>query len=186
VRIVCAPNSYKECLSASEAASAMADGIRHVLPDADVDVCPVADGGEGTVEALVTTLGGRYRQSRVTGPRGEPVTARWGLVSDDTAVIEMAAAAGLPLVPRSRRDPRRTTTYGVGELMLAARHAGARRLIVGLGGSATVDGGCGMAQALGCLELDEEDLALCSFVCSGKINYGHFLRETLQKIEEEG
>lgn len=149
VKVVCAPDSYKECLSAAEAAAAMADGVRRALPDADVDVCPVADGGEGTVEALVTALGGEYRSSTVAGPRGEPVTARWGRVKPATAVIEMAAAAGLQLVPMTRRDPRRTTTFGVGELMLAAIRAGARRLIVGLGGSATVDGGCGMAQALG-------------------------------------
>ena len=127
----------------------MAEGISRVLPDAAVDICPVADGGEGTVEALVTALDGEYRDSRVTGPCGAPVTARWGLVEDATAVIEMAAAAGLNLVPRTRRDPRTTTTFGVGELLLAARRAGARRLVVGLGGSATVDGGCGMAQALG-------------------------------------
>ncbi len=149
MRVICAPDSFKECLSATEAASAMAEGIRRVLPDADVDVCPVADGGEGTVEALVTALDGEYRDSRVTGPCGASVTARWGLVEDATAVIEMAAAAGLHLVPRTRRDPRTTTTFGVGELLLAARRAGARRLVVGLGGSATVDGGCGMAQALG-------------------------------------
>jgi len=149
VKVVCAPDSYKECLSATEAAAAMADGVRRALPDAEVDVCPVADGGEGTVEALVAALGGEYRESAVTGPCGEPVVARWGLVDPATAVIEMAAAAGLQLVPGTRRDPRRTTTLGVGELMLAAIRAGARRLIVGLGGSATVDGGCGMAQALG-------------------------------------
>lgn len=149
MRVICAPDSFKECLSATEAASAMAEGIRRVLPDAEVDVCPVADGGEGTVEALVTALDGEYRDSRVTGPCGARVTARWGLVEDATAVIEMAAAAGLQLVPRTRRDPRTTTTFGVGELLLAARRAGARRLVVGLGGSATVDGGCGMAQALG-------------------------------------
>jgi len=149
VKVVCAPDSYKECLSATQAAAAMADGVRRALPDAEVDVCPVADGGEGTVDALVTALGGEYRESAVTGPCGEPVVARWGLLDAGTAVIEMAAAAGLQLVPGTRRDPRRTTTFGVGELMLAAIRTGARRLIVGLGGSATVDGGCGMAQALG-------------------------------------
>ena len=149
MRVICAPDSFKECLSATEAATVMAEGISRVLPDAAVDICPVADGGEGTVEALVTALDGEYRDSRVTGPCGAPVTARWGLVEDATAVIEMAAAAGLNLVPRTRRDPRTTTTFGVGELLLAARRAGARRLVVGLGGSATVDGGCGMAQALG-------------------------------------
>ncbi len=149
VKVICAPDSYKECLSATEAASAMAEGVRRALPDAEVDICPVADGGEGTVEALVTALGGQYRESTVTGPCGEPVAARWGLLGSGNAVIEMAGAAGLQLVPGNRRDPRRTTTFGVGELMLTALRAGARRLIVGLGGSATVDGGCGMAQALG-------------------------------------
>jgi len=149
VKVVCAPDSYKECLSAIEAAAAMADGVRRALPDAEVDICPVADGGEGTVEALVATLAGEYRETPVSGPCGEPVVARWALVGAGTAVMEMAAAAGLQLVPRTRRDPCRTSTFGVGELMLAAVGAGARRLIVGLGGSGTVDGGCGMAQALG-------------------------------------
>jgi glycerate kinase len=154
MKVICAPDSYKECLTAGEAAAAMADGVRRVLPHAEIDPCPVADGGEGTVDALVAALGGEYRENLVTGPCGEPVRARWGLVDGDTAVIEMAAAAGLHLTPRTRRNPLATTTYGVGELMLAAVRAGARRLIVGLGGSATVDGGCGMAQALGWRFLD--------------------------------
>ena len=169
MRVICAPDSFKECLSATEAATVMAEGISRVLPDAAVDICPVADGGEGTVEALVTALDGEYRDSRVTGPCGAPVTARWGLVEDATAVIEMAAAAGLNLVPRTRRDPRTTTTFGVGELLLAARRAGARRLVVGLGGSATVDGGCGMAQALGWRFLDAAGRELAAPLAGGDL-----------------
>jgi glycerate kinase len=170
VKVICAPDSYKECLSAEEAAAAMAEGVRRVLPHAEVDLCPVADGGEGTVDALVAALGGDYRESRVTGPCGEPVTARWGLLDGSTAVIEMAAAAGLYLVPRTRRDPLTTTTYGVGELMLAARKAGARRLILGLGGSATVDGGCGMAQALGWRFLDARGREMAAPLTGGELS----------------
>ena len=110
----------------------------------------MADGGEGTVEALVEATGGRYREAIVTGPLGEPVSARYGLLGDGrTAVVEMASASGLVLVPPDRRDPMRASTFGTGELILAAIAAGADRLIVGIGGSATNDGGAGMAQALG-------------------------------------
>ena len=154
MKIICAPDKFKGSLSAREAAHAMARGIRQVDPDADVDLCPIADGGEGTVEALVAATGGQERLTRVCGPLGDPVEAGWGLLGrrDDaplTAVVEMAAASGLGLVPQDRQDPTRTTTLGTGELIRAALDAGARRVIVGIGGSATNDGGCGMAQALG-------------------------------------
>src|SRR5690606_515448 len=135
---------------AKEVAAAIAAGVRKVWPDARIDCVPLADGGEGTVEALVEATGGRFVQARVTGPLGEPVEAVYGLLGDgETAVIEMAAASGLPLVPPDRRDPARATTRGTGELIRAALDRGCRRLIIGIGGSATNDGGAGMAQALG-------------------------------------
>ncbi|MFW6059055.1 MAG: glycerate kinase [Phycisphaeraceae bacterium] len=159
MRIICAPDSFKESLTARDAADAMARGIRRTLPDADVDCCPVADGGEGTVDALVAATDGTLRRTRVTGPLGEPVEATWGLLGETpgeprTAVIEMAAASGLPLVPEDKRDPTRTTTFGTGQLIRAALDAHAQRIILGIGGSATTDGGCGAAQALDVRFLD--------------------------------
>ncbi|MBE3560851.1 MAG: glycerate kinase [Ktedonobacteraceae bacterium] len=150
MRIVIAPQSLKGSLTAAEAGRAIAQGVRAVYPAADIEIVPVADGGEGTVQALVDATGGELRHRTVTGPLGEPVRAFFGLLGDgQTAAIEMAASSGLPLVPPDRRDPRRTTTYGVGELILAALDAGCRHFIIGIGGSATNDGGAGMAQALG-------------------------------------
>ncbi|VBB05381.1 glycerate kinase [Lucifera butyrica] len=155
VRIIIAPDSFKGSLSAIEVAKAMEKGVRHVFPDAEVVKVPIADGGEGTVDALVTATGGRIVRQTVTGPLGEPVEAYWGILGDGrTAVIEMAAASGLPLIPKERRDPRLTTTYGTGELIKAALEAGIRTLIIGIGGSATNDGGAGMARALGIRFLD--------------------------------
>jgi glycerate kinase len=150
MRILIAPQSLKGSLTAAEAGSAIAQGVRAVYPEAEIDVVPFADGGEGTVQALVDASGGKIIQKMVTGPLGEPVQAFFGLMGDgSTAVIEMAACAGLPLVPPEKRDPRITTTYGVGELILAALDYGSRHFIIGIGGSATNDGGAGMAQALG-------------------------------------
>src|SRR6266568_3845367 len=150
MRIIIAPQSLKGSLTAAEAGQAIAEGVRTILPEADVEIVPVADGGEGTVQALVDATGGQIVQQMVTGPLGEPVEAFYGVLGDgQTAAIEMAACAGLPLVPPSRCDPRITTTYGVGELILAALDRGCRHFIIGIGGSATNDGGAGMAQALG-------------------------------------
>ncbi len=150
MRILIAPQSLKGSLTAAEAGSAIAQGVRMVYPKAEIEVVPVADGGEGTVQALVDASGGKIIQQMVTGPLGEPVLAFFGLMGDgSTAAIEMAACAGLPLVPPEKRDPRITTTYGVGELILAALDHGSRHFIIGIGGSATNDGGAGMAQALG-------------------------------------
>ena len=127
------------------------------MPAAAIDVAPMADGGEGTVEALVAATGGSFREAVVAGPLGEPVRARFGMLGDGhTAVLEMAAASGLALVPRDRRDPSRTSTRGTGELLLAAVEAGARRVLLGIGGSATNDGGAGLGQALGYRLLDAE------------------------------
>ena len=157
MKILCAPDSFKGSLSSPEAAAAMARGIRRALPTATVVCLPLADGGEGTLEALLTATGGRRILVTVAGPLGEPVHAAFGLLgpNEETAVVEMASAAGLGLVPPEQRDPRRTSTYGVGQLMQAAVQAGARRLIVGLGGSATNDGGAGAMQALGIRFLDK-------------------------------
>ncbi len=150
MRILIAPDSFKETLGAREAAEAIARGWLAARADDALDLCPMADGGEGTVEALVAATGGEIRSTRVVGPLGQPVQAQWGVLGDGTtAVIEMAAAAGLHRVPTDRRDPTRTTTYGVGELIRAALDTGRTRIILGIGGSATTDGGAGMAQALG-------------------------------------
>ncbi|MBX6394296.1 MAG: glycerate kinase [Alicyclobacillaceae bacterium] len=157
MRIVIAPDSYKGCLSAAQVAAAMARAVRDVWPEADTDEIPMADGGEGTVEALVAATGGRLVHRQVTGPLGEPVHAAFGILGDNrTAVIEMAQASGLPLVPPSRRDPGATTTYGTGELIRAALDEGCQTFIIGLGGSATNDAGAGMLQALGGRILDGE------------------------------
>lgn len=157
MRILIAPQSLKGSLTAAEAGQAIAQGVRAVYPKADVEIVPVADGGEGTVQALVDATGGKIIQQTVTGPLGEHVAAFFGLMGDRrTAAIEMAASAGLPLVPPERRDPRITTTYGVGELILAALEHGSRHFIIGIGGSATNDGGAGMAQALGASLLNRE------------------------------
>jgi len=150
MNIIIAPDSFKGSLTALEAADAIEQGVRDVLPDAEIVKFPLADGGEGTCEAMVLASDGRLLREEVTGPLGEPVEATWGILGDDvTAVIEMAQAAGMGLVPPDRRDPLVTTTYGVGELIKVALEAGCTRVIVGLGGSATNDGGAGMAQALG-------------------------------------
>ena len=155
MRVVVAPDSFKGSASALEVARAMERGVRAVFADAEVRKVPIADGGEGTVEALVTATGGRLQRRTVRGPLGEPVEAQWGVLGDGrTAVIEMAAASGLPLVPMGRRDPRVTSTFGTGELVRAALDAGLRKLVVGVGGSATNDGGAGLARALGVRFLD--------------------------------
>ena len=150
MNIIVAPDSFKGSLTAAEAADAIVQGVRDVMPEAEIVSIPLADGGEGTVEALALATRGRILQAEVTGPMGDPVEASYGMLGDDvTGVVEMAQAAGLSLVPAQKRNPLLATTYGVGELMRAALDEGCRRLIVGLGGSATSDGGAGMAQALG-------------------------------------
>ena len=155
LRILVAPDSFKGSLSAVQVAAAMARGIQAVFPEAEVQQVPMADGGEGSVEALVTATQGRLVHTVVRGPMGAPVWAQWGLSGDGTtAFIEMAAASGLPLVPEARRDPRLASTFGTGELIRAALDQGLRKLVIGLGGSATNDGGAGMARALGVRFLD--------------------------------
>lgn len=150
MKVVIAPDSFKESLSAREAAEAIQAGLEKVWPNGHFVKVPMADGGEGTVKALVDATGGQVIEKEVTGPLGRPVRAFYGMLGDgETAVIEMAAAAGLHLVPPSERRPTAATTYGVGELIRAALDRGARHLIIGLGGSATIDGGSGMVRALG-------------------------------------
>lgn len=157
MRIVLAPDSYKGCLTAREVAEAMAEGIRGVLPGAELLLSPMADGGEGTVHALLENLKGVWKPVEVTGPTGHSVTAGFGLLGDGkTAVLEMASASGLTLVPAGEQDPRHTSTYGTGQLILAALDAGARRICIGIGGSATNDAGAGMAQAIGYMLLDAD------------------------------
>jgi len=161
VKIVIAPQSFKGSLGAQEVAQAIARGIKRVLADAETIMVPIADGGEGTVEALVYGTHGQITATEVTGPLGEKVTAKWGILGDGvSAVVEMAAASGITLVPPGKLNPLVATTYGTGELIRAALHAGCRRLIIGIGGSATNDGGAGMAQALGARLLDEKDKEL--------------------------
>ncbi|HQK93892.1 MAG TPA: glycerate kinase [Armatimonadota bacterium] len=157
MRIVVAPDSFKGSLTALEACRAVERGLRRVWPDVEVAGVPMADGGEGTTQSLVDATGGRWVNCEVTDPLGRPVWARYGILGDGaTAVIEMAAASGLPLVPEGRRDPKVTSTRGTGELIAHALDGGCRQLIVGIGGSATNDGGAGMAQALGARLLDAE------------------------------
>ncbi len=153
MRIVLAPDSFKGSMTALEVCQAMEAGVRRARPDAQCVLVPMADGGEGTTEALVAATAGRMHTVQATGPLPADcarVTGRFGLLGDDhSAVLEMACVSGLPLVPPAKRNPLHTTTYGTGELIKAALDAGARKLIVGIGGSATTDLGTGMAQALG-------------------------------------
>ncbi len=155
MRALIALDSFKGSLSSTEAGNAVALALGRVDPGAKISVCPIADGGEGTVDALYSGLGGQLVEKTVTGPIFEPVGAKYCILPDGvTAVIEMAAAAGLTLVPRDRRNPMYTTTYGVGQLICDAISRGCRRFILGIGGSATNDGGIGMLSALGFEFLD--------------------------------
>jgi glycerate kinase len=161
MKIVLAPDSYKGSLTAQEICHAMANGVKKVLPQADIVNVPMADGGEGTVRSLIDATGGRIVHKTVTGPIGEHVDSFFGIMGDGkTAVIEMAAASGLPLIPKNKQDPRITTTYGTGELMMAALDEHCTKILIGIGGSATNDGGAGMAQALGYRFLDSQGCEL--------------------------
>ena len=161
IKVVIAPQAFKESIGARDAAVAIQRGVLRAAPDAATTLIPVADGGDGTLAALIETTGGRFFDAPVIGPLGEDRVSRWGVMGDGrTAVIEMALASGLALVPEGQRDPRITTTYGTGQLIGAALDAGFDRIIVGLGGSATNDGGGGMAAALGARFLDSRGIAL--------------------------
>jgi len=161
MRILVCPQEFKGSLTAREAAAAMADGIRRAASDIEVDVAPMADGGPGTVEAVLSSTAGRLMTATVDDPLSRSIEVAWGLLDDGpTAVIEMAAASGLLRLKTEELDPLRASTYGTGQLILAALDAGCRKLIVGVGGSATNDGGAGMAQALGARLLDSDDTEL--------------------------
>lgn len=157
MKIVLAPDSYKGSLTATEACRAMEEGIRRVLPDAEIVRVPMADGGEGTVQSLVDAMNGRICSATVHNPLGELIEAKYGILQDEaTAVIEVAEASGLYRIPASRRNPLVASTYGTGELIRDALDQGCRRFIVCLGGSATNDGGAGMIRALGARLLDRD------------------------------
>ncbi|UQZ35180.1 glycerate kinase [Paenibacillus sp. PK3_47] len=153
---VLAPDSFKESMTAKEVCIAMEQGLRKVYPDAEYIHVPMADGGEGTVQSLVDASGGQIYTKQVMGPLGQPVTAQYGILGDGvTAAIEMASASGIQLVDKADRNPLITTTYGTGELIKECLDRGIRSIIIGIGGSATNDGGTGMAEALGAKFLDE-------------------------------
>ncbi len=161
--ILVAPSGFKESLSVDDVTRAIGDGIRRAMPDAHILFAPMVDGGEGTVQALVRATGGHIIPARVIGPVGQPVDSFFGIMGGPgprTAVIEMAAAAGLSLVPRDQRNPMLTTSYGVGQLILAALDIGVDRILMGCGDSGINDGGAGLAQALGARLLDENGAEL--------------------------
>jgi glycerate kinase len=161
MKVIVAPDSLKESLSATQAALAIARGLTRADPGVGVVLVPIADGGEGTTQAMVEATGGTYRQARVADPLGRQITATWGICGDGrTAVIEMAQASGLELLAPAERNPMLTSTRGTGELIRCALDAGVEEIIVGIGGSATVDGGTGMASALGVRFLDAAGRAI--------------------------
>lgn len=163
MKVLISIDSFKGSISSVEGSKAIASGIIAVFPDAEIISLPLADGGEGTVEALVQATGGKFVQKKVTGPLQEKVEAVYGILGDKkTAVIEIAAACGLPLVPSDKRNPLVTTTFGVGELIYDAIEKGCREFIIGLGGSSTNDAGVGMLQALGfsCLNENNKEIGL--------------------------
>ncbi|WP_313628170.1 glycerate kinase [Kosakonia sp.] len=175
MKIVIAPDSYKESLSALDVATAIESGFREIFPTAEYVKIPVADGGEGTVEAMVAATDGRIVKVAVKGPLGEQAEGFYGISGDEqSAFIEMAAASGLEMVPPAKRDPLITTSWGTGELIRHALDAGVKHIIIGIGGSATNDGGAGMVQALGAKLLDEN---------GQQIALGGAALETLARID---
>lgn len=161
MKIVIAPDSFKESLTAQEVAQAIEDGLKKVWKDAEFVHVPMADGGEGTVQSLIDATQGKLLETEVTAPLGNKVRAQYGLSGDGKlAIIEMAAASGLHLVPKEQRNPLKTTSYGTGELIQAALEQGAERIVLGIGGSATNDGGVGMLQALGARFLNKQGQAI--------------------------
>lgn len=161
MKIVIAPDSFKDSLSAQAVADAIATGLAEAWPEAELIKCPMADGGEGTIEALLAACNGRLMSASVSGPLGDPVDARWGWLADSrTAIIEMAMASGLQLLALEQRNACVSSTRGTGQLILAALDAGAQRIILAIGGSATNDGGSGMLSALGARFLDVDNTPL--------------------------
>lgn len=178
MNILVAPDSFKGSLTALEVAENIKEGIKIAVPQAKVELLPMADGGEGTVQALVDATGGQIIKTKVTGPLGAKVDSFYGLLGNNkTAVIEMAAASGLLLVPKDQRNPLKTTTYGTGELIKSALDQGAEKIIIGIGGSATNDAGVGMAQALGAQILN---------AAGQQIGFGGGSLDQIAKIDLEG
>tara|TARA_R110000782_G_scaffold266526_1_gene361029 strand:+ start:2065 stop:3228 length:1164 start_codon:yes stop_codon:yes gene_type:complete len=171
MKIILAPDSFKGNLTSLQVATALEKGVKRVLPKAKCIKVPMADGGEGTVQSLVDATGGTFIRKRVTGPTGHTVSARYGMLADgETAVIEMAAASGLPLVSGKELNPLKTTTFGTGELILDAVKRGATKIIIGIGGSATNDGGVGMAQALGVQFMNKRGKEITEFGAGGMLD----------------
>ncbi|WP_339490843.1 glycerate kinase [Pseudomonas sp. EL_65y_Pfl2_R95] len=178
MKIIIAPDSFKDSLSAAEVANAIALGLQEIYPDAELIKCPMADGGEGTVDAILAAVAGEQRISQVTGPLGDTVAARWGWLPEmHTAIIEMAEASGLQLLAVEQRDACVTTTRGTGELISQALDLGAKHIILTVGGSATNDAGAGMLEALGARLLDAQGAALPP---------GGAALATLQKLDLQG
>lgn len=170
-RVLCAPDSFKESLTAQEVAAAMAIGVAKADPAIVCDQCPLADGGEGSLDVLIGAMKGTIHHATVTGPLGEPVRSRFGIDGGGkTAVVELAEASGLALIPVHRRDPTRTTTYGTGELIAAAASCGCETVMVCIGGSGTVDGGAGIAQALGGRFFDRSGMLLDQPLTGGTLH----------------
>ncbi|MBT7952827.1 MAG: glycerate kinase, partial [Gammaproteobacteria bacterium] len=171
MKIVIAPDSFKGNLTSLEVAKAIEKGVQRVLPKANCVKVPMADGGEGTVQSLVDAMGGKFVYRKVSGPDGVVIRARYGLLADKlTAVIEMAEASGLPLIAESERNPLTATSHGTGELIIDAINKGAQKIIIGIGGSATNDGGAGMAQALGVKFLDSRGREIRTLAAGGMLN----------------
>ena len=178
MKFILAPDSFKESMTAKEAAEAMERGIKKIIPDAECIQVPMADGGEGTVQSLVDATGGEIIEVEVTGPKGKKTKAIFGILGDKiTAVIEMASASGIHLVAKEERNPLYTTTYGTGELIKAALDRGIKRIFIGIGGSATNDGGAGLLQALGGRLMDE---------AGEELSFGGGALGKLQKIDLSG
>jgi len=176
MKVLIAPDKFKGSLTANQAAQAMASGVVKAFPDAQIDICPVADGGEGTLDAMLAATGGTRKTSTVTGPLGKSVDAQWGVFDGPggegrTAIIEMAAAAGLTLIPQTQRDPTKTTTFGVGELIREALDQKVTRILLGIGGSGTNDAATGAVAALGVRFLDSRgQLIPPQMLCGGVID----------------
>lgn len=174
MRILIASDSFKGSLNSAQVAKSIREGILRVYPDAEIKYISVADGGEGTVEAVISGIGGKLVNTQVMGPDGKTLDSFFGILEDGSAVIEMAAASGLPLVPERERDIMKATTYGTGQLLKAAMDHGCGRIFIGVGGSATNDGGIGMAQALGASFTDER---------GEEIGFGGGQLEKIKKID---
>ncbi|AUZ46409.1 glycerate kinase [Pseudomonas orientalis] len=180
MKIIIAPDSFKDSLSAERVAQAIAEGLVQVWPEAALVQCPMADGGEGTVAAVLAACNGQLRSQTVRGPLGAAVQAHWGWLADShTAIIEMAEASGLQLVAPGQRDACSSSTYGTGELIRAALDLGARRIILAIGGSATNDGGAGAMQALGVQLFDAQNQPLVP----GGLALGGLARISLENLD---